>query len=50
MKLRKTTGTALTIWMSHIPDENLKLASFRIWKDMWQDNLTPQEAIIKVIE
>ena len=48
--LKRSHGTPFTTWYGDIPTEEKKKARFLTWRDFYNDDFTPVEAIIKVME
>jgi len=47
-QIRRGLGVPLSTWLGHIPDEIRRKAPFQVWREFWQDDLCPQDAMIKV--
>tara|TARA_R100000664_G_C2726161_1_gene118099 strand:+ start:871 stop:1014 length:144 start_codon:yes stop_codon:yes gene_type:complete len=46
--MRKSQGTPLTKWLGEIPKEIKDKCPFLVWREFWNDDFTPQDAILKV--
>ena len=46
--MRKNQGIPLTKWLGEIPEEIKSKAPFLVWREFWNDDFTPREAIMKV--
>ena len=47
-KIRKGMGIAFTVWLGHIEDDDKKLAGFYVWRDFYDCNMLPEEAVMSV--
>ena len=46
--MRKNQGIPFPKWLGEIPKEVKNKAPFLVWREFWNDNFTPREAILKV--
>jgi hypothetical protein len=46
--MRKCQGVPLTKWLGEIPEEVKNKASFLVWREFWNADLTPEDAILQV--
>ena len=47
-KLRRGQGVSFSAWYGELSDIDKQLATFLVWREFYNDNFTPKEAIIKV--
>ena len=47
-KLRRGEGISFSAWYGELSGDDKQLASFLVWREFYNDNFTPQEAVIQV--
>tara|TARA_R100000458_G_C8262193_1_gene237597 strand:+ start:1557 stop:1721 length:165 start_codon:yes stop_codon:yes gene_type:complete len=43
--IRKGMGVAYSTWLGHIDKEIKDKAGFRVWRDFYENDMNPQEAM-----
>ena len=47
-KLRRGHGVSFSVWYGKLEEDDKQLASFLVWREFYNDNFTPEEAVIQV--
>tara|TARA_R100000008_G_C3578567_1_gene166841 strand:+ start:978 stop:1169 length:192 start_codon:yes stop_codon:yes gene_type:complete len=45
--ITKIRGINFNRWVSYLPNDSFKKIRFKVWRDYYNDNLTPYEACMK---
>lgn len=43
--IRKGMGIAYSTWLGYVDDETKKLAGFKVWRDYYENDMNPEEAM-----
>ena len=46
--IRKGRGVSYPVWYGHIDKEDRKLAGFKTWRDFYECDMNPDEAVMRV--
>tara|TARA_R100000808_G_C2088875_1_gene110002 strand:- start:146 stop:301 length:156 start_codon:yes stop_codon:yes gene_type:complete len=47
-KLRRGHGVSFSVWYGKLEEDDKQLASFLVWREFYNDNFTPEEAVLQV--
>jgi len=47
-RIRKGLGVPFTIWLGEIPDDIKKTVRWKAWRDFYNDDMTPTDAMIQI--
>ena len=47
-RLRRGQGVSFSVWYGELSDTDKQLATFLVWREFYNDNFTPIEAVMKV--
>ena len=45
--MKKSQGVALAKWIGQIPKEKKGKVPFLVWREFWNDDFTPEEALLQ---